>query len=76
MPFVRGFLRLHHLRRNEPSLLQAGLLRPAITLVMVGSLIAGAFSSILYSSESNYQNYLAQIDRQEVKYFGILLMFT
>ena len=49
---------------------------PAIALIMVGSLVAGAFSSILYNSEYNYQNCLAQIDRQEVKYFGILLMFT
>ena len=48
----------------------------AIVLTMVGSLVAGIIASVLYNSEYNYQNCLARIDHQEVKYFGILLMFN
>ena len=48
----------------------------ALTLICIGSFIGGLIVSVLYNSQFNYTNTLAKIDGEEVKYFGILGVFT
>jgi hypothetical protein len=40
-------------------------------LIFILSFIGGSICSVFYNSQFNYINYLSQIDKREVKYFGI-----
>ena len=49
---------------------------PTLILIMLGSFAGGCLASVFFAAEYNYVNTLSRIDGQEVKYFGMLLMFN
>lgn len=47
-----------------------------LVLIMFSSFVGGCLASVFFSAEYNYVNVLGKIDNQEVRYFGLLLMFN